>query len=385
MRIDNRSNTCSIDSFYMRRRLKNSDMSSNGTGISEHGGDWRTYELKYGRMPIDFSINVNPLGTCVAVRKAGVAAMNHVDRYPDPLCRELTEEIAQFEKLPSEYCVCGNGAADMIDRVVASVKPGRALITAPTFSGYEKALERAGCEVLFYDLSYSDGFSIQEDFLNHVKADIDIIFLCEPNNPTGVTSRPELLEEIIRGCSKKNIRLVIDESFNGFLEDPREHSMTRMLAEHHNLVILKSFTKIFAMPGLRLGYSLCADLEFNQKLRESGQSWPVSTVAQEAGKAALLQKDYIEETAALVRSEREYLAGELAKLGFDVAGGEADYILFRSDIPIFEPLCEAGILIRSCGNFRGLNDEWYRIGIRTHNDNVMLILELTGIVGSLQG
>lgn len=345
-----------------------------------HGGDWAGYRIQYGGEPLDFSANISPLGLPEGVRAAVIASLDSADRYPDPLCRALRGALAQAEKTPPDWCLCGNGAADLIYRAVFARRPRRALVTAPAFSEYEAALELASCPTDRFPLREEDGFVLREDFLGAVTPETDMVFLCQPNNPTGRTAPRPLLERALRRCREAGALLVVDESFCGFLDNPDAYTAKDLLGAYPNLLILKAFTKLYAMAGLRLGYCLCSDAALLENMRRAGQPWAVSGPAQAAGLAALRENRYVGAVRALVRAERPRLAEALARLGLRVIPGEANYLLFRSPAPLAKPLRERGILIRDCSNYHGLGQGWYRAAVRGREDNGRLIAALEDIL-----
>jgi threonine-phosphate decarboxylase len=312
----------------------------------EHGGDI------YGNtgVRLDFSVNTNPLGMPKEVRAALVAGVEEFARYPDPDCRELTAAIARRENVPEEWILCGNGAADLIYRICYALKPRRGLIFPPTFSEYERAMRQAGCEVAYGRLAGGE----------------DIVFLCHPNNPTGLLAPGDLLERVLQSGTT----VVVDECFLDFTEGV---SVKGKLKEIPGLVVLKAFTKIYAMAGLRLGYVLCSDRRLLNKIRDAAQCWSVSVPAQIAGAAALACADWVSKTRRFVSEERKFLARELAGLGVEVFPSDANYLLLRCETPLYWPLLQKGVLIRSCGNFHGLDESYYRIGIKQRTENMSLI------------
>ncbi len=340
-----------------------------------HGGDTEGFLLVHGYEPLDFSANVNPLGTPDTVAQAIREAAGKLDAYPDPLCRRLTHAIAKHEGLSEKLVLCGNGAADLIWRLALAVKPRCALITSPTFSEYELALSAVSCDVRRYLLDIRDSFALTEDFLKALTPDIDMVFLCNPNNPTGLTIALGLLRAISDACKERNILLVVDECFNGFVEQPEAHTLRNRLAcGDRHILILKAFTKLYGMAGARLGYCMCVDEALLEKIRLAGQPWAVSSLAQAAGIAALQAQDYVNETKRLIRAEREYLRSALLSLGLTMVSGEANYLFFHADIPaLTSQMASRGILIRDCSNYPGLQAGYYRIAVRTHTENGRLI------------
>lgn len=349
-----------------------------------HGGDIYSIQRERGNAPLDFSANINPLGMPSGAIKAAMDSLKECEHYPDPLCRALRDAISAHEGVPSERIVCGNGAADLIFRITAAAKPRTALLPAPTFAEYEQALTAAGCGCRFYPLDEITGFAFTEDFLRELTPEIDVLFLCNPNNPTGRTIEQDLLLQIAERCNNLSIRLVVDECFNDFLDEPEKHTMKPHLDRYPNLLLLKAFTKIFAMPGLRSGYALCSDLCFIDALYAVGQPWSVSVPAQRAGIAALTDTAYLNETRNIIRQERTWLARNLEQIGAKVYPAEANYILFRMENAesIRKRLANKGVLVRGCGNYRGLNDHYLRIAVRGRKENEQLIAALKN---SLEG
>lgn len=364
---------------------------------TKHGGDWASYEIEYGKAPLDFSMNVNPLGMSERVKQAIAEAAQTAERYPDPACRKLRAAIAEAEGVAPEQVFCGAGAADIIYRLAKTVKPvqpqdgqkeqsnedPRLLITAPTFSEYEEAFASEGWRVEQWLLTEEDDFRIGEDLPRAIEmidrkkdGGADVLFLCEPNNPTGVATDRALLEEILRACRQAGTLLVVDECFNGFLDAPEEHTMKGFLKEYDNLIILKAFTKLYGMASVRLGYCLCAKAETAEALAQAGPPWNVSGLAQEAGIAALQDERHVQEGRRIVREERQWIKEQLTGLGFAGICGDANYILFRGQEDLEEQMRAQGILIRSCDNYEGLGSGWFRVAVRTHGENLQLIAAL---------
>ena len=341
-----------------------------------HGGDWAGFQQAYGRLPLDFSINLNPLGTPPGVREALRAAADHVDRYPDPLCRELRTALSRREGAEAAHILCGNGAADLIFRLAAALRPKQALVTAPTFGEYAAALRCVGCSVARYALRCENGFAVQEDILEAIVPGIGLVVLCEPNNPTGVTTPRRLLLRILERCRAVGAYLLVDECFGEFLDDPAAHTLMGETERQPGLIILKAFTKLYAMAGARLGYVVCGDPELLRRMQEAAQPWSVSSLAQEAGVAALGEEAYVERSRRLLREERGYLLGELEALGLRVIPGEANYLLFQCGRPLQKRLAERGILVRGCGDYPGLDETWYRTAVRLRGENQQLVLAL---------
>lgn len=353
---------------------------------SEHGGDIYGFEKQYGRKPLDFSVNVNPEGTPEGVQKAAAATVSEASEYPDPEQRDLVNALAEKNQLETWQILPGAGASDIIYRIVFSRRPSRAVVTAPTFSEYERALKAAGSQVSHFLLREEDEFLLNnriDELLELAEKDpefpesgrAEIIFLCEPNNPTGRTTDKASLLRLLAACQEKKITLVVDESFLWLLDDPEKHTLLAEGGKYGQLILLRSFTKIFSMPGIRLGYGIFFRKDWRERAELCGPSWAVSTGAQAAGLAALRESEYIERYRQQNTEERAYLKEQLESLeGIPfVSSGQANYLLIRADIRLSEPLAEKGILVRDCSNYHGLDEHWIRVCVRSRQDNQMLI------------
>ncbi len=332
-----------------------------------HGGDI------YGDPVIlDFSANTNPFGTPQGVLDAVEAALPSLHRYPDPYCRELIAAISEFEQIPKEFILCGNGAADLIYAYARALHPERSLELAPTFSEYSLGLSQAGCEVFRYSLKQSAGFLPEDDFFSCLEGTSpQVVYLCNPNNPTGKLLKQEFLKKVLDYCKDKKIRLFLDECFLDLTENGV--SMKPFLREYPNLFILKAFTKSYGMAGIRLGYGFSADADLLEKMSRSCQPWNVSTLAQAAGIAALKEQDFLHRTVETISCERVWLQQQLEQLGFWVCPSETNFILFRGPVQLGSALRKQGIAIRSCDNYEGLGPGWFRTAVRLHDENKKLI------------
>ena len=213
----------------------------------------------------------------------------------------------------------------------------------------------------------------EEDFVQAVTEDTDMVFLCQPNNPTGQVTPPTLVERLVSRCADCGAVLVVDECFLDFLPDRVALTAERFLNDAPKLVILRAFTKLYAMAGVRLGYALCSDTALLASMQAAGQPWAVSGLAQAAGLAALQESAYAEEVRALIEAERPRLAAGLRALGLHVIEGRANYLLFRAPADFGEKLRQHGAVVRSCGNYPGLDDGWYRTAVRTAEENTRLL------------
>ena len=346
-----------------------------------HGGDVLTAQARYGGPVLDCSANLNPLGMPPQVGEAAAAAAAQASPYPDPLCRALRAAIAAHDGVVPEQVLCGSGAAELIFRLAYALKPRRALVTAPAFSEYEAALSAAGCAVARHPLRQENHFDVDEGLLEAIGPDTELVFLCTPNNPTGRLIDQELLLAVAEKCRGLGAVLAVDECFLPLACGGP--GLAPWLVEYPNLLLLRAFTKSYAMAGLRLGYALCADTALLERMSAGGPPWSVSTPAQAAGLAALTQCPHWPERArAFLEGERPALAAGLSALGLDVVPGQANYLLFRAAgaADLKEKMVTQGVLIRSCANYHGLGEDWYRVCVGPTEQNRRLLAALSEVL-----
>lgn len=338
----------------------------------DHGGD------VYGAAcpVLDFSISLNPMGPPPGVLEAARAAVLDWNHYPDPRCRAFTRAAAQREGVPEEYLLFGNGASDLIDRFLRALKPRQVLLLAPTFSEYRRVLETLGCGILEYFLGKEDGFSVSDTILEAIRPGVDLVFLCDPNNPTGRRMEPELLQALLDRCRAAGAFLAVDQCFLELTEGDPNALVSQL--EGGGLLLLRALTKSYALAGLRLGYCLCGDRALLERMEGLGSPWPVSAPAQAAGETAFRDfPDWSRECLPFLRRERERLTGALKARGLWVCPSDANFLLFQGPPDLGERLLrEEGILIRDCANYSGLGPGWYRIGLQGEAENTRLLQAL---------
>ena len=343
--------------------------------IHTHGGDVYRHPKA-----LDFSSNCNPFGTPIGVKRAAAAALERVCHYPDVTCDALRRALEREEQVPREQIICGNGAADLIFGLVLARKPKKALLLAPGFAEYEQALDSVDCEKKYYYLKEEQNFVPEEGVLEAITEDLDMMFFCNPNNPTGTLCRLSYVKKIAEKCRDCGVFLVLDECFNDFIENPQDYTLKPFLGDYPHVFLLKAFTKKYAMAGLRLGYGLCASEETLEAVKQVMQPWNVSVIAQEAGVAALQEKEYAETTIKMLRQEREFLLGHFRKLPLKLYDSRANYIFFRGPEDLGANCLARGIYLRDCSNYEGLSRGYYRAAVRTRQENQQLISVLYAIL-----
>ena len=343
-----------------------------------HGGNIYGENGTADENMLDFSANINPLGIPAEAISAAKNAVTQSNVYPDSNCLRLTSELAEFENVDKTDIFCSNGASDILFRLVYAAKPKKILVTAPSFADYERAGRAAGAEIIHHKLKKENCFNIDETFAGIIReASPDIVFICNPNNPTGRLTDIKMLEIIASACQAVNSFLLIDECFLDFVPDSYKYSAKPLTKKYRNIVILKAFTKIFAMPGLRLGYAICSDKAMTERMRFCGADWAVSNIAQAAGIAVLKNaKEFINNSVAYIKKERERITEELSCMGLTVYQSYANFILFHcawNNIDLRGELLKTNISIRDCSNFAGLEPGYYRTAVLTEDKNNKLI------------
>ena len=337
-----------------------------------HGGDIYTHKVT-----LDFSANINPYGIPETVKEAVIRSVDSCTAYPDPYCLKLRRKLAEKEGVPPDWILCGNGAAELIYSFAYSLsKEKPALVVSPTFSEYQASLSAAGIEADHFMLSEQNGFVLDSSILNTDFSRYSALFICTPNNPTGITVRPDLIAEL----AGTGIKLFCDMCFLELTSNPYKYDIPKLLEKYPNLVILKAFTKSFAIPGLRLGYVLCSCSEFLNTMSKKAPCWNVSIPAQNAGCAALDCKEWLSDTVKNIKCERDKMASSLFSMGIKVYPGEANYLLLHSDTDLYTRLLERGIMVRDCSNYRGLSKGFVRIAIRLPQENDQLMAAIKEVL-----
>ncbi|MFZ5965597.1 MAG: threonine-phosphate decarboxylase CobD [Bacillota bacterium] len=345
----------------------------------KHGGNVYEIAEAYGFKEeeiVDFSANINPLGLPKSFKKALVENIHVVEKYPDPEYKSLVQTIAEANHVAPENIIVGNGATEIIFSIISALRAKRCLLTAPTFLEYERALTKAGCDVVFYYLKEKNDFQVDDGIFGALE-DVDLLILCNPNNPTGKLVDRERLKEILRLCAEKRIHLIVDEAFIDFVDEPQQDTLRQYIDEYKNIYIIRALTKFFALPGLRIGYGISSNTVLLEKVRNEKEPWTVNSYAALAGEILLKDEAYIQESRSWILKERCYLYDALGKIsGIKVFKPEANYILIKMEkegIHLHKELLMRKILIRQCGNYENLNQQFYRVAIKDRESNEKLI------------
>lgn len=330
-----------------------------------HGGDIYRNQIR-----LDFSVNTNPLGMPDPVKEALHQAVEEAENYPDIRAQALSAAVAEQLQVRKEQLVFGNGASELFHAVLHAIKPSKILIPVPSFLGYEEAAKAIDCEVIFYEMKKEENFCLTDRILDVLDENISLVFLANPNNPVGNLVEPELIFQIAEKCRQCDITLVLDECFMELTGKEQTYSFLKRLDEFPNVVVIRAFTKLYAIPGVRLGYLVC-EQNLAEKIRLQLPEWNLSVFAQRAGVAAIKEQEYIARAVVCIQTQRQFLLEELQAAGCSVFDSDADYLLFYSEMPLYELFLQRGILIRDCSNFRGLQRGYYRIAVKSEEQNRM--------------
>ncbi|MGA7828661.1 MAG: threonine-phosphate decarboxylase CobD [Geobacteraceae bacterium] len=352
------------------------------TDKSDHGGTVFALARSLGIAPeelLDFSASINPLGPAHGVQEAVCSAFRRVLHYPDRESFALRQRLAEVHAVGIDNLVVANGSTELIYLLPRLLPGARGLVVAPAFSEYARALKRAGWQTEHLQLSPADGFALSLERLAEKLAEgFDLLFLCNPANPSGTLLSQSTIGETLRLCRKAGTFLALDEAFMDFCE---ENSAKALVAESGGGIVLRSMTKFYAIPGLRLGYAVGHE-DVIRLCRESLEPWNVNTPAQIAGVASLADADFRKRSIRYVSTERAALARGLVGLpGLSPFQSAANYLLVElendlSSAELRSELLLKRILIRDCANFQGLNGHFFRVAVRTGEENRRLLAAL---------
>lgn len=357
-----------------------------------HGGDLRTAEECYG-LPsssfLDFSSNMNPLGPSNAVREALAQYAASIDRYPDPVSRRLCAMLGQKHGIEEGAILIGNGAAEVIDLAVRALRPDRAAVAVPCFSEYGDAIRKTGAELYEVPLLEAEQFQLNkrwvEEALAHSVAKLYMVG--SPNNPTGALIEPDRVYELL----ESGAAVVVDEAFMDFVPEEDRYSLIQEAAKNRNLYVVRSMTKFYSIPGIRLGY-IVGHPESLAELRRLQVPWSVNSLAQAIGEAVLGDEVFIQRSLQWLQEERTLLSGELETLGFRVYPGITNYLLLQlpetccmSSSELQYAMGMKGVLIRDGSHFPGLNGRFIRVAVKLREHNERLVSALRFCMSEQRG
>ena len=368
---------------------------------SGHGGNIQEICSRYGLEPgglLDFSANINPLGYPPALSKTLREGLPSILHYPDINCTMLRRAIAQKTRHKEEEILIGNGSTELMYLIPRAFRPQEGLVFEPTYSEYGRALRLAGANVekriSTVDTSFRPDLksvSGRRGVLQYAPTggQSQVVFLCNPNNPTGDLIKKEEILALVEGLPQSLI--VVDEAFMDFVDEPHKYTVLPEAGRVKNLIVLRSMTKFFGYPGLRLGY-MVAHREVISQAEGHKEPWTVNALAQLAGEAALRDEDFIFRSREYVASEKSFLYGELSSLGgINPIPPTVNFITSKITLEgltsagLKEMLIRKGLLIRDCSNFPGLDDKYFRVAVRRREENLLLLQALGAVLSEKTG
>lgn len=330
---------------------------------------------------LDFSANINPLGFAPIAEEIIIDHIKDIVHYPDVEQGELKEAAADYYGISPDNLMPGNGSVELINIVLEALRPSKAVIPSPAFSEYALSCKSRGIEAVFINLRAND-FRYDVKLFDKTKDRItpnSLLILCNPNNPTGKLIPKEDLTVMLKGLQNKKSYLMLDEAFMDFVDT--DESMVSFIEKYDNLIILKSVTKFFALPGLRLGFVL-ANRKLIKKLYTLKDPWNINTFAGFVGAGVMRDRQYIANTRQYISQEKRRLWENIKAIpGLASLYPEANFIFVKitKDIKVAalsERLRKKGILIRDCSNYTFLDDSFFRVAVKSTQDNNSLISAL---------
>ncbi|WP_312475320.1 threonine-phosphate decarboxylase CobD [Neobacillus sp.] len=318
----------------------------------------------------DFSANINPLGPPPILKEKWMEFYQEIFVYPDPYAIQLKKRIENLEQVPVDSILIGNGGAELITLVARMLAGKRVLLVQPTFSEYEKSCQANKCEVLYHQLC-EPHFELNLDELRAKLGHVDAMFLCNPNNPTGIQYPSSTILSLIEECEMHNCLVILDEAFFDFLIE--YDSFIPYINKFSNLIIIRSLTKMFAIPGIRLGY-LVAQPDTILMLSQLQSHWSINTIALRAGELCLENESFIKGTQEYINNERKRIFDFFKQKEFVVSSSKVNFYLLRDPFlhdqyKLFEFLLHNAIVPRHTFNFPGLEGRWLRFAIKGSEEN----------------
>ncbi|ABW19746.1 threonine-phosphate decarboxylase CobD [Alkaliphilus oremlandii] len=339
--------------------------------MNEHGG----YFGKEANQMMDFSVNINPLGVPQKLMDVLVKELPYLIRYPEIDGITAKKTIATYLNKEVDELILGNGATELIYLFARAIAPKKVLIIQPTFTEYERAFQLSGSQIHYFSTDEKDDFKINKEALFNTIGSLqpEVIVLCNPNNPTGLLYHPEELLPLLEVVKENRGYFFVDESFIDFTEKP---SLINCI-EEYPLFLLRSMTKTYGIPGLRLGYGL-GNRGIIQKLNSIKEPWTINSLALKAVPILLEDTAYFNDTIEWYREEKDFLWKALSTIdGMKVFPSDGNFFLcklkHRNGSDLKNALAKKGIYIRTCTDFKGLSDQFIRLAVRSREENQRLI------------
>lgn len=353
-----------------------------------HGSDLEKIEQVYGIKKeniISFSANVNPLGISTELRNSLSTQLDAITTYPDREYKALRSVIASYVDTQAENIIVGNGSTELISLFIQTYHPKKAMILGPTYSEYEREITLGGGTTLYYPLKEECGFKMNvDDFCHQLHDGLDLLVLCNPNNPTSSAINTSEMRKILDTCLQFGIFVMVDETYVEFTAASDHISSVPLTNYYTNLIILRGTSKFFAAPGLRLGYAITGNQDLIKNINTRQNPWSINSLAEIAGRLMFQDKQYQKETQDLINTERERLFVKLSSWSAVKAYKPlGNFILVRilkegiDADTVFEHCIRKGLMIRNCSTFPFLDNSFIRFCIMMpeENDRLMAAFE----------
>ncbi|MCI8376436.1 MAG: aminotransferase class I/II-fold pyridoxal phosphate-dependent enzyme [Lachnospiraceae bacterium] len=349
-----------------------------------HGSDLEKIEQVYGIKKeeiVSFSANVNPLGISPLMREALLARIDCITSYPDREYTSLRRQIGAYTGAPLEHITVGNGSTELISLFIQLEHPKKALILGPTYSEYEREISLGGGTSLYYPLKEENGFVLDvADFQKQLNETLDLLVICNPNNPTSSAIPQAAMRQILDACKRCDIYVMIDETYVEFAPDYDAITSVPLTRYYNNLIILRGVSKFFAAPGLRLGYAVTGNEDLMKRINSRKNPWTINSLAAVAGELMFSDKEYIAKTRALTARERTRITKELKAWGtVKPYDSYANFLLLRIEKEgvtaedLFEHAIRRKMMIRNCSTFPFLNNRYIRFCFMAPEQNDALL------------
>ena len=349
-----------------------------------HGSDLELIEKMYGIKKeeiVSFSANVNPLGISPKLSEDLAKHIHCIETYPDRDYADLKKSIAAYASCDEKNIIVGNGSTELISLFIQVTAPKKALILGPTYSEYEREITLNGGRTSYYPLREENDFTMPvDDFIERLSDDLDLIVLCNPNNPTSSVITNRDMRRILDSCKEHDIYVMVDETYVEFTSNEPEITSVPLASDYNNLIVLRGTSKFFAAPGLRLGYAVTGNEDLLKEIDQKKNPWMISSLAEEAGKIMFSDHDYISDTKDLIFAERKRLFDIFKKsTAFKPYYPNANFMLLQILTPsqdshsLFDKCIRQKLMIRDCSTFPFLSDRYIRICFMKPSDNDRLL------------
>lgn len=353
-----------------------------------HGSDLEAIEKVYGIKKeniTSFSANVNPLGVSYELRNCLASHIDAITSYPDREYTSLRNCIANYVGSDTSNILVGNGSTELISLMIQIKAPKKALIIGPTYSEYEREVSIEGGSSLYYPLHEEEDFKLNlPDLCTKLTKDIDLLVICNPNNPTSGCIYRKDMRKILDHCKQNDIFVMVDETYIEFAPELNKISSVPLTNDYNNIIILRGISKFFAAPGLRLGYAICGNTDLLKEINNKKNPWTINSLAAIAGEIMFNDKKYIEETKNLIDQERTRICSVLDTIpSLKYYPCTANFILckIKSDTPtandLFEAAIRKGLMIRDCSTFPFLDEHYFRFCFMSpeKNDELLTVIK----------